>query len=145
LLEFVGIVEIVGIVGICWTEVVRLVEIVGICWTEVVGIFYKIKKSAVKRRHLTSSAYTSWQRKYPTDSYRLENQNIRSIVPKTADDGQFLKEYREGAVILCERHIPLMPISVRSSKWSCRVQGAVILNRRYTLTLEDYGTLEIPI
>jgi hypothetical protein len=36
-LEFVGIVEIVGIVGICWTEVVRLVEIVGICWTEVVG------------------------------------------------------------------------------------------------------------
>jgi hypothetical protein len=34
LLEFVGIVEIVGI---CWTEVVRLVEIVGICWTEVVG------------------------------------------------------------------------------------------------------------
>jgi hypothetical protein len=74
-----------------------------------------------------------------------ENQNIRSIVPKTADDGQCLKEYREGAVILCERHIPLMPISVRSSKWSCRVQGAVILNRRYTLTLEDYGTLEIPI
>jgi hypothetical protein len=112
---------------------------------EVVGIFYKIKKSAVKRRYLTSSAYTSWQRKYPTDSYRLENQNIRSIVPKTADDGQCLKEYREGAVILCERHIPLMPISVRSSKWSCRVQGAVILNRRYTLTLEDYGTLEIPI
>jgi hypothetical protein len=136
LLEFVGIVEIVGIVGICWTEVVR---------AEVVGIFYKIKKSAVKRRYLTSSAYTSWQRKYPTDSYRLENQNIRSIVPKTADDGQCLKEYREGAVILCERHIPLMPISVRSSKWSCRVQGAVILNRRYTLTLEDYGTLEIPI
>jgi hypothetical protein len=86
-LEFVGIVEIVGIVGICWTEVVR---------AEVVGIFYKIKKSAVKRRYLTSSAYTSW-------------------------------------------------ISVRSSKWSCRVQGAVILNRRYTLTLEDYGTLEIPI
>jgi hypothetical protein len=98
-LEFVGIVEIVGIVGICWTEVVRLVEIVGICWTEV-GIFYKIKKSAVKRRYLTSSAYTSWQRKYPTGSYRLENQNIRSIVPKTADDGQCLKEYREGAVIL---------------------------------------------
>jgi hypothetical protein len=130
-LEFVGIVEIVGIVGICWTEVVR--------------IFYKIKKSAVKRRYLTSSAYTSWQRKYPTGSYRLENQNIRSIVPKTADDGQCLKEYREGAVILCERHIPPMPISVRSSKWSCRVQGAVILNRRYTLTLEDYGTLEIPI
>jgi hypothetical protein len=138
-LEFVGIVEIVGIVGICWTEVVR--RLLGL----IVGIFYKIKKSAVKRRYLTSSAYTSWQRKYPTDSYRLENQNIRSIVPKTADDGQCLKEYREGAVILCERHIPLMPISVRSSKWSCRVQGAVILNRRYTLTLEDYGTLEIPI
>jgi hypothetical protein len=58
-LEFVGIVEIVGIcwtevvglveiVGICWTEVVGLVEIVGICWTEVVGIFYKIKKICCK-------------------------------------------------------------------------------------------------
>jgi hypothetical protein len=75
----------------------------------------------------------------------MGNQNTRSVVPKTAGDGQWLKEYREGAVILCERHIPLMPISVRSSKWSYRVQGAVILNRRYTLTLEDYGTLEIPI
>jgi hypothetical protein len=117
LLEFVGIVEIVGIVGICWTEVVR---------AEVVGIF-------------------SWQRKYPTGSNRLGNQNIRSIVPKTADDGHCLKDYHAGAVMLCERHIPLLPRSVRSSKWSCRVQGAVILNRRYTLTLEDYGTLEIPI
>jgi hypothetical protein len=38
-LEFVGIVEIVGIVGICWTEVVR---------AEVVGIFYKIKKICCK-------------------------------------------------------------------------------------------------
>jgi hypothetical protein len=33
-LEFVGIVEIVGVVGICWTEVV--------------GIFYKIKKICCK-------------------------------------------------------------------------------------------------
>jgi hypothetical protein len=123
-LEFVGIVEIVGIVGICWTEVVGLVEIVRICWTEVVGLV-----------EIVGICWTevvgifSWQRKYPTGSYRLENQNIRSIVPKTAGDGQCL----------------LMPISVRSSKWSCRVQGAVILNRRCTLTLEDYGTLEIPI
>jgi hypothetical protein len=43
-LEFVGIVEIVGIVGICWTEVVRA-EVVG---AEVVGIFYKIKKICCK-------------------------------------------------------------------------------------------------
>jgi hypothetical protein len=44
LLEFVGIVEIVGIVGICWTEVVRA-EVVGaeVVGAEVVGIFYKIK------------------------------------------------------------------------------------------------------
>jgi hypothetical protein len=78
----------------------------------------------------------------------MGNQNVRSVmpvVPKTAGDGQRLKAYREGAVILRERHIPLMPISVRSSKWSCRVQGAVIRNRRYTFTLENYGTLEIPI
>jgi hypothetical protein len=43
-LEFVGIVEIVGIVGICWTEVVGA-EVVG---AEVVGIFYKIKKICCK-------------------------------------------------------------------------------------------------
>jgi hypothetical protein len=136
-------IEIIEIVGICWncrdSRDSRDLLDWG-CWD-----ILQNKKSAVKRRYLTSSAYTSWQRKYPTSSYRLGNQNIRSIVPKPAGDGQCLKEYGEGAVILCERHIPLMPISVRSSKWSCRVQGAVILNRRYTLTLEDYGTLEIPI
>jgi hypothetical protein len=49
LLEFVGIVEIVGIVGICWTEVVRA-EVVGaeVVGAEVVGIFYKIKKICCK-------------------------------------------------------------------------------------------------
>jgi hypothetical protein len=48
-LEFVGIVEIVGIVGICWTEVVRA-EVVGaeVVGAEVVGIFYKIKKICCK-------------------------------------------------------------------------------------------------
>jgi hypothetical protein len=54
LLEFVGIVEIVGIVGICWTEVVRAevvgAEVVGaeVVGAEVVGIFYKIKKICCK-------------------------------------------------------------------------------------------------